>query len=78
MRKIIATTQLSLDGVMQAPGGPEEDTSNGFTQGGWFMHYGDDTLAQVFGCALRVGRAPPPGTPFILPQSSLFTPGFSP
>ena len=47
MRKIIATTQLSLDGVMQAPGGPEEDTSNGFTQGGWFMHYGDDTLAQV-------------------------------
>ena len=34
MRKIIAITQVTLDGVMQAPGGPEEDSSNGFTKGG--------------------------------------------
>jgi len=41
MRKIIAITQLSLDGVMQAPGGPEEDPRHRFTQGGWFMRHGD-------------------------------------
>jgi len=34
MRKIIAITQVTLDGVMQAPGGPE-DPRNGFTHGGW-------------------------------------------
>lgn len=44
MRRIIAITQLSVDGVMQAPGGPEEDSTNGFAYGGWFMHYGDDLL----------------------------------
>ncbi|WP_342085479.1 dihydrofolate reductase family protein [Dyadobacter sp. OTU695] len=44
MGKIIAITQLSVDGVMQAPGGPEEDPSSGFKHGGWFMHYGDDIL----------------------------------
>lgn len=49
MGKIIAITQLSVDGVMQAPGGPEEDPSNGFAHGGWFMHYGDDVLHKVLG-----------------------------
>jgi dihydrofolate reductase len=47
MRKIIAITQVTLDGVMQAPGGPEEDRSNGFTQGGWAMPFVDDAAAQV-------------------------------
>ena len=37
MRDIIAITQVTLDGAMQAPGGPEEDASNGFTHGGWAM-----------------------------------------
>jgi dihydrofolate reductase len=42
MRKLIAITQVTLDGVMQAPGGPEEDPSNGFTHGGWAMRFVDD------------------------------------
>ncbi len=49
MRKIIAITQLTLDGVMQAPGGPEEDPSNGFTHGGWAMPFVDDAAGQVIG-----------------------------
>lgn len=52
MRKIIAITQLSLDGVLQGPGGPEEDTSNGFNQGGWFMRFGDEVLMQALGEAI--------------------------
>jgi len=39
MRKIIVLSFISLDGVMQAPGGPEEDTSNGFKYGGWVAPY---------------------------------------
>ena len=46
-RKLIAITQLTVDGVMQAPGGPEEDPRNGFTHGGWAMSFGDDVLGQV-------------------------------
>src|SRR6266849_6233903 len=44
MRKLIAITQLSLDGVMQAPGGPEEDPQGGFTHGGWAMIFDDDLV----------------------------------
>ena len=47
MRKIIAITQLSLDGVMQAPGGPDEDRNSGFTHGGWFMQFEDDAVPQA-------------------------------
>jgi dihydrofolate reductase len=49
MRKLIAITQLSLDGVMQGPGGPEEDPSNGFTQGGWFMKFPDPVVREEIG-----------------------------
>src|SRR4051794_13038635 len=62
MRKIIASTFVSLDGVMQAPGGPEEDPVNGFRFGGWVFHYWDDALGGVIGelfakpFALLLGR----------------------
>lgn len=49
MRKVIATTFLSLDGIMQAPGGPEEDRDGGFNYGGWTFHYWDDVMGEVIG-----------------------------
>jgi dihydrofolate reductase len=49
MRKIIAITQITLDGVMQAPGGPEEDPRNGFSNGGWAMPFVDNVVNEVVG-----------------------------
>ena len=47
MRKIIVLSMITLDGVMQAPGGPEEDTSGGFKYGGWVAPYGDEVSGKV-------------------------------
>lgn len=47
MRKLTINTFLTVDGVMQAPGGPEEDPTGGFTHGGWSVKYWDDTMGQI-------------------------------
>jgi dihydrofolate reductase len=47
MRKIIILAMITLDGVMQAPGGPEEDNSGGFEYGGWTRPYGDEIYSNI-------------------------------
>jgi dihydrofolate reductase len=47
MRNLVVLTFLTLDGVMQAPGGPEEDSAGGFTLGGWSVNYWDDSMGEV-------------------------------
>ena len=47
MRRVVAATFVSLDGVMQAPGGPEEDPTGGFKYGGWVFHYWDEAMRQA-------------------------------
>jgi dihydrofolate reductase len=49
MRKVIVLSFISLDGIMQAPGGPTEDPSGNFTYGGWTVPYFDEVLGQVMG-----------------------------
>jgi len=52
MRKLIVSTFVTLDGVMQAPGGPEEDAEGGFAYGGWSVNYWDDQMGEVMGEAM--------------------------
>ena len=49
MRRLTGAVFVSLDGVMQAPGGPEEDPSSGFKHGGWSFHFWDESLEKPFG-----------------------------
>jgi dihydrofolate reductase len=54
MRELMVNTFLTLDGVMQAPGGPGEDDSGGFTLGGWSVNYWDERMDQVMGEVMSV------------------------
>jgi dihydrofolate reductase len=54
MRKIVVFTMLSLDGIMQAPGGPEEDTSGDFQYGGWTVPYSDESFGDIINQELSV------------------------
>lgn len=62
MRKIVVLSFITLDGVMQAPGGPEEDSADSFPYGGWSVAYWDDVLEKEMGnqmgqaFALLLGR----------------------
>jgi dihydrofolate reductase len=47
MRKVVVISHITLDGVLQAMGGPEEDTSDGFAYGGWIAPYSDEMLGTV-------------------------------
>ncbi len=49
MRKLVVSTFLTLDGVMQAPGGPEEDGTGRFAHGGWSVNYWDEFMDEVMG-----------------------------
>ena len=62
MTKVVVTNSLTLDGVMQAPGRPDEDVRGGFDRGGWALPYNDEVMGQVMGAgmaqtgALLLGR----------------------
>ena len=60
MRKLVVNTFLTLDGVMQAPGGPEEDPSSNFEHGGWSVNFWDEQMGE------RMNESMGPGKDFAL------------
>jgi dihydrofolate reductase len=55
MTRITAVENITLDGVMQAPGAPDEDTRGGFAHGGWALPYNDEVQAQIMGRGMAGG-----------------------
>ena len=55
MRKVIVVNNVSLDGVMQAPGRPDEDTRGGFKHGGWANEYNDDVKGKTMAQGMSKG-----------------------
>ena len=57
MRKLVVSEFISLDGVIQAPGGADEDTDGGFAYGGWTHPYWHDEIGALFGAAMQESDA---------------------
>ena len=57
MRKLVVSEFISLDGVIQAPGGADEDTDGGFAHGGWTWPYWHDEIGALFGAAMQESDA---------------------
>ncbi|HEU5347485.1 MAG TPA: dihydrofolate reductase family protein [Ktedonobacterales bacterium] len=55
MRRVIVVNNVTLDGVMQAPGRPDEDLRGGFRYGGWGQHYNDEVMGRVMGEGMAKG-----------------------
>jgi hypothetical protein len=55
MSKVVVINNLTLDGVMQAPGRPDEDLRGGFEHGGWALPYNDAVMGQVMGQGMHPG-----------------------
>ena len=53
MRKLVVSEFITLDGVIQAPGGPDEDRDNGFSHGGWTLPYWHDDIGAQFGALMK-------------------------
>lgn len=83
MRKIVVQTFMTLDGVMQGPGAPEEDRDGDFMQGGWSVNYWDAMMGEVMGAAMApaydlllgrrtydifAGHWPKANDPFVTPK----------
>ncbi len=83
MRKVIVLSFITLDGVMQAPGGPEEDTSGGFAYGGWTVPYMDEASGDIMQeqmklpFALLLGRKTYDIWAAYWPQHAEFWPGIN-
>ena len=57
MRRVVVTNSITLDGVMQAPGRPDEDRRDGFAHGGWALPYNDAVMGATMGARIATGGA---------------------
>jgi acyl-coenzyme A thioesterase PaaI-like protein len=57
MSQVVVINHLTLDGVMQAPGRPDEDTRGGFSRGGWAAPFGDEVMGAAMGARMAESSA---------------------